>query len=517
MSGIGKRFMDDGYTLPKPLILVDNKPMIEHVISLFPGESEYIFICNRKHLIDTNMRTVLNRIVPNCSILEVSNLGYGPVHAISLVWDEISDIMDDEIIVSYCDYGTEWDYESFKRDVRTRNADGAIACYKGFHPHMLGTDNYAFLRDDGNRWMLEIQEKQPFTCNRMEEYASNGTYYFKTGNIMKKYFTELMKKELMVNNEYYVSLSYNLMVKDGLKVSIYEIDKMLQWGTPHDLKLYQSWLEYFYNLDHNSPLQFIDKWNTTTVMALAGAGSRFTKVGYNLPKPLLMVDNKPMFMAALESLPRSSHNILVCLSKYHEVVRGQIDSNDTVIGIDKVTQGQACTVELALKGTNFDLQLPILISACDNGVYYNVNKYQILVDNPEIDVIVWTFRNNSASAHNPNMYAWLQVDEDDNILNVSCKKFDPELHNVKTSHVIIGTMFFRKAQYFMDGLSSNYRQDVKTNNEYYVDDVLNQNIIAGLKLKVFEVTNYLCWGTPNDYKTYNYWNEHFRSTLLHVK
>jgi hypothetical protein len=42
-----------------------------------------------------------------------------------------------------------------------------------------------------------------------------------------------------------------------------------------------------------------------------------------------------------------------------------------------------------------------------------------------------------------------------------------------------------------------------------VDDVINQNIKSGLNVKVFEVENYICWGTPSDYKTYNYWKEHF--------
>ena len=32
----------------------------------------------------------------------------------------------------------------------------------------------------------------------------------------------------------------------------------------------------------------------------------------------------------------------------------------------------------------------------------------------------------------------------------------------------------------------------------------------GYKAKIFDVTNYLCWGTPNDYKTYNYWYEYFK-------
>lgn len=118
--------------------------------------------------------------------------------------------------------------------------DGSIACYRGFHPHMLGSDNYAFLKENelGSRWMDKIQEKQPFTENRMEEYASNGTYYFKTGAIMKKYFQKLMDLEMKVKNEYYVSMVYNLLVEDGLNVNIFEIKHMLQWGTPYDLEIY---------------------------------------------------------------------------------------------------------------------------------------------------------------------------------------------------------------------------------------------------------------------------------------
>ena len=83
----------------------------------------------------------------------------------------------------------------FLEDTRNRNADGAIACYKGFHPHMLGTDNYAFLKetDSSSRWMEKIQEKKPFTNSPRDEFASSGTYYFKTGDLisfLSLYFTK---------------------------------------------------------------------------------------------------------------------------------------------------------------------------------------------------------------------------------------------------------------------------------------------------------------------------------------
>jgi len=40
--------------------------------------------------------------------------------------------------------------------------------------------------------MIEIKEKQSFTDDKMNEYASNGTYYFQSGKIMKKYFRKLV-------------------------------------------------------------------------------------------------------------------------------------------------------------------------------------------------------------------------------------------------------------------------------------------------------------------------------------
>ena len=47
MSGFGERFRRAGYSIPKPLIEVDGKPIIQHVIEMFPGEEKFIFICKK--------------------------------------------------------------------------------------------------------------------------------------------------------------------------------------------------------------------------------------------------------------------------------------------------------------------------------------------------------------------------------------------------------------------------------------------------------------------------------------
>lgn len=50
VPGFGERFRPAGYPVPKPLIKIDGKPIIAHVTDLFPGEQDFIFICNEDHL-----------------------------------------------------------------------------------------------------------------------------------------------------------------------------------------------------------------------------------------------------------------------------------------------------------------------------------------------------------------------------------------------------------------------------------------------------------------------------------
>ena len=268
MSGIGKRFLNASYSDPKPLIEVDGQPMIYHVIDLFPGETDFTFICNDEHLKTTNMSKVLFKKLPNATIVSVPITDRkGPVHAVSFIFDKIGD--DEEVIVSYCDYGTQWRYAEFLKEMRSLGADGGIASYIGFHPHMLGSDNYAFMKHN-DMWVTDIQEKKPFTLDKMSEYASNGTYYFKSGSLLKKYFQKLMDLDMNLNGEYYVSLVYKLMVQDSLRVRIFEIEKMLQWGTPNDLEIYKTWSQFFSD-SFNKPLRFRGTENTVIILPMAGA------------------------------------------------------------------------------------------------------------------------------------------------------------------------------------------------------------------------------------------------------
>lgn len=513
MSGLGKRFIDAGYTTPKPLINVDGFPIIQHVVNLFPNYTKLTFICNDLHIKETNMQQILKSIDPKCNICIVdTNNRKGPVDAVYQIKDFIDD--NEEVIISYCDYGTKWDYQEFLEKVKNENIHGAIPCYIEFHPHMLGKDNYAFVKHT-NMILEKIQEKKPFTDNKMNEYASNGTYYFKKGEYIKKYFKKLMDDDINLNNEYYVSMVYNLMVEDNMNILIYEIENMLQWGTPHDLECYNMWSNYFKCAINKIEPKLYD---TITILPMAGKGSRFSMVGYELPKPLLPINNNPMVIEAVNCLPQSKKTIFVGLEEHFdkypiaENIQKYI-KNAHIDLIKETTNGQATTCMIPINNHNILPDESILISACDNGVYYDVNKYDKLMNDQTIDVIVWSFSNNPTSILYPHMYAWLDVDESTNdIKNVSVKKPFVDKPN---KYCIIGTMFFRKCKYFTEGYQHIVQNNIRTNNEYYVDDLLNYLINSKLNVKVFNVDYYLCWGTPNDYKTFNYWQSFFDQCWWH--
>ena len=77
---------------------------------------------------------------------------------------------------------------------------------------------------------------------KFDDLTSPGLYYFKTGELCKKYCYKLINSKQSINNEYYMSLPFNFMVKDNLTVLTPPIVNFFcQWGTPADLEEYVFW------------------------------------------------------------------------------------------------------------------------------------------------------------------------------------------------------------------------------------------------------------------------------------
>lgn len=246
------------------------------------------------------------------------------------------------------------------------------------------------------------------------------------------------------------------------------------------------------------------------LIPMAGAGQRFVDAGYEPPKPLIEVAGKSMILKAAESLPPADQWIFVCQDLH--IKESQIDArlsalfeNAKVLSVDGLTEGQACTCLLAKDF--LDPNSILTIGACDNAMSYDRNRFDEAIEDPEVDALIWTFRNNQSVLQNPNMYGWVEVGDENYVKGVSCKV--PISKNPLEDHAIIGSFTFKRAGDFVECAQDLIMQDRRINNEFYVDVVMDVAVQKGLKVMVFEVDQYICWGTPADLEIYEYWRSYF--------
>lgn len=503
MSGFGERFRRKGYDRPKPLIEIEGKAIIEHVVDLFPGERDITFICNEEHLKTPTyrMEEILMRAAPTAKIAAVASRKLGPIDAVLRGVPGLD--LNRPTIVNYCDFSCVWDWRDFKSFVADAKCAGAIPCYRGFHPHSLGSTFYAYVRERG-LWAYDIQEKKPFTDNPSSEFASSGTYYFDSGRRMREAFEETMRRQLLVNGEYYVSMAYKPMFDRGEKVAVYEIPHFMQWGTPEDFEEYKRWSDLFRALtqDRTEP----PRVKGSVLMPAAGLGARFAREGFDKPKPLIEVSGAPMVVRAIEDLPRAERTRVVLrrdlpmVEKVDAAIRS-IEGADTLL-LDRVTDGQARTCLLGLGG--LDEAAPLTIGACDNGLLYDGARFAEHA--AKADVIVWGKRRHPAARLKPEQFGWIDADAAGRIARVSVKV---PIGDPASDPIVTGAFTFRRGSDFRRAAERMIERGGTVNGEFYVDSCINDAIALGLDCRLFEVDHYLGWGTPDELRTFDYWTECF--------
>jgi len=225
MAGAGKRFFDAGYIFPKPLIEVNNKPMIQLVIESLNLNANYIFIIQKEHQIKYNIRSVLKILKPNCKIIELDHVTEGAACTTLLAKKYINN--SHPLIIANSDQYISWNSSKALYDFNSKNLDGAILTFEAIHP------KWSYAKCDVDGYVTEVAEKKVISKN-----ATVGVYYWKHGSDYVKSAEKMIKKNIRVNNEFYVCPVYNEFLSTNKKVMIHNVDQMYGLGTPEDLENY---------------------------------------------------------------------------------------------------------------------------------------------------------------------------------------------------------------------------------------------------------------------------------------
>ena len=144
---------------------------------------------------------------------------------------------------------------------------------------------------------------------------------------------------------------------------------------------------------------------------------------------------------------------------------------------------------------------------CHHGILYNEKIFmKVFLDN-SIDIILWAVKWHPPSELSPKNYSWLKVDKNDYLIDISLK--GKKFFNNEAS-ILIGTFTFKSKKILKYCIQNLVKRNGLINNEFYLDACIEDAILLGLKIKVFYVDHFLCWGTPNELKTFKYWQSCFR-------
>lgn len=501
MSGFGERFRSAGYTTPKPLIEVNGKTIIQHVTEMFPGDHEFIFICNEDHIQnpDYRMAESLVAIGRKCKVVRIAAHKLGPVHAVLQAKDHIR--LDSPTIVNYADFTCRWTFSEFEEDLRVRDLDGSVPAYRGFHPHSGGATNYAYIRED-DLLLMSIREKQPFTDSKTQEFASTGTYFYRSARLMFKYIEAQVERKISVNGEFYFSSSFDLMANDKLKVGVFNVEHFMQWGTPQDLSEYRYYSDQFESLASTDCRTNAIPGVGSTIFLASGLGSRFARAGYLTPKPLLEISGDTILAHALKQGPPVQPKIVTYLANAREFESANLSPDARLLKIDELTQGQAQSAQLAARylGTGEAQRFTVFPT---DSLFLDPDGLDVEELIEENFLIVWTMKPNPFALANSENFGWVWVEDDSVRVRI---KGAPES---SSAQLVSGAFTFSSKRVFDSLYEKLVRDNIRINGELYLDSMIEVANSIGLKVRLFAPKIALSFGTPNEFETFRYWQSCF--------
>jgi len=225
MAGAGSRFAEAGFKLPKPLIDVNGKPMIQNVIENLNIDANFIFVVQKEHYEKFNLQSYLSLMAPSCKVIFTDGVTEGAACTTLLAKEFINN--DKHLLIANSDQLVEWDSCDFMYSMIYNNLDGGILTFKD------NNSKWSYAKSERNGYVSEVAEKKVIS-----EDATVGIYYWKTGSEYVRFAEQMISKNIRVNNEFYVCPVFNEACLENKLIKVFPVNKMWGIGTPADLELY---------------------------------------------------------------------------------------------------------------------------------------------------------------------------------------------------------------------------------------------------------------------------------------
>ena len=228
------------------------------------------------------------------------------------------------------------------------------------------------------------------------------------------------------------------------------------------------------------------------IMPMGGAGSRFFKNGFVMPKPLIEINGKPFLYWATRSIEKyveladitfvvlkqhiAEFNIDKVISKYFP--QAKIEAVD----FEEVKSGPVMTCLAGLK--NIQDEQPILFNDCDHMFACEHFSEDMNCGNWDYDGALLTFNSDQSQ------FSYIEYNNDRIVGTVEKK--------VVSNQAICGAYMVRNAKMFCD-MAEEYLKNCNY-SEFFVSGIYNVMCNRGLTVQNYTVDFHVPFGTPTEYE-----------------
>lgn len=246
MAGIGKRLRPHTLTVPKPLVPVAGKPIVQHLVediaALVPDElNQIVFVTGRfGNEVEAHLISVARSLGAEGKIA-YQDEALGTAHAIWCAREALSG----KTIVAFADtlFRADFSLDSSK--------DGVLWVKQIEDPKAFGV-----VKLDAQGHITDFVEKPP---TFVSDLAMIGIYYFKKGEELAKEIKYLLDNNVMKSGEYQLPDALRRMVENGKLFVPGKVDSWMDCGNPQaTIETNNEVLEYKYPQSHIAPDARID-------------------------------------------------------------------------------------------------------------------------------------------------------------------------------------------------------------------------------------------------------------------
>lgn len=223
---------------PLYLTEVRGKTLLENQIeSAEELNPETIIFCVKEiEIKQYSTDSVISQLVPNARIVPIAGMTKDAI-CTALLASEFVDNTEELVIMAIDDF-----MDASGLDIinlfRQNEADAGVVCFKSIHPR------YSFVKINGDGEPTQFSEKTPIS-----KHALISFYYFKNGSDFVTCAKDVIRKDRLINGNFYISQSLNEMILRQKNIMVTEIES----AQFHPLKTEHQLAEYI--MEYNRSIQ----------------------------------------------------------------------------------------------------------------------------------------------------------------------------------------------------------------------------------------------------------------------